>query len=111
MVPLVLLTVDIVPLDQTMDEEELRALSLPCLNHLKELKGSFDRNDNILLCIRQYEQDDGCCKLTARLAMTTSVGAQRALHLCRVLESYRLLFQYELPNCSVNARSEILKFQ
>ena len=46
MVPLVLLTVDIVPLDQTMGEEELRELSVPCLNHLKELKGSFDRNDS-----------------------------------------------------------------
>ena len=31
MVPLVLLTVDIVPLDQTMGEEELRELSVPCL--------------------------------------------------------------------------------
>lgn len=38
MVPLVLLTVDIVPLDQTMGEEELRELSVPCLNHLKELR-------------------------------------------------------------------------
>ena len=111
MVPLVLLTVDIVPLDQTMGEEELRELSVPCLNHLKELKGSFDHNDNIQLCIRQYAQEDGHCKLTARLVMTISVGAQRAQHLCRVLDSYRQLFQYELPNCIVNAHSEILKFQ
>lgn len=98
-------------LDQTMGEEELRELSVPCLNHLKELKGSFDRNDNIQLCIRQYAQEDGHCKLTARLVMTISVGAQRAQHLCRVLDSYRQLFQYELPNCIVNAHSEILKFQ
>ena len=42
MVPEVLLTIDIVPLDQTMDEKVLLELIAPCLNRLKALKGSFD---------------------------------------------------------------------
>jgi len=111
MVPAVLLTIDIVPLDQTMDEKVLLELIAPCLNRLKELKGSFDRNTDIRLSVRQYAQEDGSEKLTARVALLISVGMQRALHLQQVFEAYHTLLSYELPDCLVNAHSEILKFQ
>lgn len=111
MVPAVLLTIDIVPLDQTMDEKVLLELIDPCLNRLKALKGSFDRNTDIRLSVRQYEQEDGSEKLTARVALLISVGMQRALHLQQVFEAYHKLLSYELPDFLVNAHSEILKFQ
>lgn len=111
MVPIVLLTIDIVPLDQTMDEKELRELIAPCLNRLKALKGSFGRNNDIQPCLHWCEQEDGGKKLTARIPVTISVGMQRALCLQQVFEAYHSLLCYELPQCVVNARSEILKFQ
>jgi hypothetical protein len=111
MVPEVLLTIDIVPLDQTMDEKTLLELIAPCLNHLKALKGSFDRNIDIQLSVDQFAQEDGSVKRTARFVVLISVGMQRAQHLQKVIEAYCLLFRYELPTCLVNAHSEILKFQ
>ena len=111
MVPVVLLTIDIVPLDQTMGETALLQLIDPCLNRLKALKGSFDRSTDILPSVGQYPQEDGSEKLTARVPMLISVGMQRALHLQQVFEAYHTLLSYELPNCLVKAQSEILKFQ
>ena len=93
MVPAVLLTIDIVPLDQTMDEKVLLELIDPCLNRLKELKGSFDRNTDIRLSVSQYAQEDGSEKLTARVALLISVGMQRALHLQQVFEAYHTLLK------------------
>lgn len=111
MVPTVLLTIDIAPLDQTMDEKELRELIAHCLSRLKALKGSFDRNNDIRPCIHQYEQEDGGKRLSARIAVSISVGMRRALCLQQVFEAYHSLLSYELPQCVVNAHSEILKFQ
>ena len=111
MVPEVLLTIDIVPLDQTMDEKALLELIAPCLNRLKALKGSFDRNTDIQPSVGQYAQEDGSQKRTARVVLSISLGMQRALHLQQVFEAYHALLSYELPACLVNAHSEILKFQ
>lgn len=111
MVPVVLLTIDIVPLDQTMDEKALLELIDPCLNRLKALKGSFDRNTDIQPSVRQYAQEYGSEKLTVRVVLLISIGMQRALHLQKVFEAYHALLRYELPDCLVNAHSEILKFQ
>lgn len=111
MVPTVLLTIDIVPLDQTMDEKVLLELIDPCLNHLRALKGSFDRNTDIQLSVGQYAQEDGSEKQTARVVLLISVGMHRALHLRQVFEAYHTLLRYELPDCLVNAHSEILEFQ
>lgn len=111
MVPEVLLTIDIVPLDQTMGEKELRVLIEPCLIRLKALKGSFDRNTDIQLSVDQFAQEDGSVKRTARFVVLISVGMQRAQHLQKVIEAYCSLFRYELPICLVNAHSEILKIQ
>lgn len=94
-----------------MGETALLELIDPCLNLLKALKGSFDRNTDILPSVGQYPQEDGSEKLTARVPMIISVGMQRALHLQQVFEAYHALPSYELPNCFVKAHSEILKFQ
>lgn len=111
MVPVVLLTIDIVPLDQTMDEKTLLELIDPCLNRLKALKGSFDRKADIQPSVGQYPQEDGSEKLTARVVLLISVGMHRAQYLQQVFEAYHALLSYELPDCLVYAHSEILKFQ
>lgn len=94
-----------------MDEKVLLELIAPCLNRLKALKGSFDRNTDIQPSVGQYAQVDGRKKLTARVVLLISVGKQRALHLQQVFEAYHTLLRYELPDCLVNTHSKILKFQ
>lgn len=111
MIPLVLLIIDIVPLDQSMDEKELLLSIEPCLNRLKALKGSFDRRTDIMPSVCQREQEDGSEKLTARVALAISVGKERAQHLLEVFDAYTTLLRYELPGYLVNSRQEILKFQ
>lgn len=110
MVPLVLLLIDIVPLDQSVDEKGLRSAIEPCLNRLKALKGSFDRKNDIVLSVRPYVQDDGRELLTARIALSISVGKERAQHLLQVFDAYAALLRYELPDYRINSHQEILKF-
>ena len=47
MVPYVLFTIDITSENPGISEESFREAVAPCLNRLRELKGSFDRNTDI----------------------------------------------------------------
>lgn len=111
MVPLSLLTLDIDPLVPIADEKQLRAKVEPCLNRLKALKGSFDRNTYIRHDVRQHEQEDGRLSLYCTVSLTISVGQQRAIYLQQVFDAYVALLRYELPDFRVEAHSELLKFQ
>lgn len=111
MVPLSLLTIDISPLDPITDEKLLLAKVEPCLNRLRALKGSFDRNTYILHDVRQREQEDGRSSLYCTVSLTISVGQQRAIYLHQVFDAYIALLRYELPDFRVEAHSELLKFQ
>ena len=111
MVPLVLFTIDIEPLDQSLDEKELLVSLDPCLNRLRALKGSFDRRTDIVFAVHRHEQEDGRVGLTVRVVLAISVGMERAQHLLDVFDAYVALLRYELPNCLVKGCQEILKFR
>lgn len=110
MVPLVLLTIDIVSKNPNISEEEFRESVDPCLNRLRDLKGSFDRRTDIHADLRYLVSDDGCKYLGARIVLAISVGKERSQHLLQVYSAYAKLISFELPDCDIDASSQILKF-
>ena len=107
---MVILTIDMAPLDQSMDEKELLSVIDPCLNRLRALKGSFDRRTDIVLSVGRHGQEDGSVKLSARVAIAISVGKYRAQHLLEVFDAYTVLLRFELPAFRVYGRQEIVQF-
>ena len=111
MVPYVLFTMDIIAEDPELTEEAFREAIAPCLNRLRDLKGSFDRNTDITTVLRRSAQDDGHGHFVMRVVLGISVGMVRAEHLLKVYDAYAELIAFELPDCKVQAAGEILKFQ
>ena len=111
MVPYVLLTMDIIAENSGLTEEAFRQVVAPCLNRLRDLKGSFDRNTDISTVLRRQAQDDGHEHFVMRVVLGISVGMARAEHLLRVYDAYAELISFELPECRVLAAGEVLKFQ
>lgn len=109
--PYVRFKMDISTEDTEITEEEFRDSVAPCLNRLRELKGSFDRNTDISTVLWRSAQGDGHGRYTIRVILGISVGKDRARHLLQVYMAYAELTAFELPQYKVQAAGEILKFQ
>lgn len=102
---------DVIAENPEITEEAFRKAIAPCLNRLRDLKGSFDRNTDITTVLRRSLQDDGHEHFVMRVVLGISVGMTRAEHLLKVYDAYAELIAFELPECKVQAAGEILKFQ
>ena len=111
MVPYVLFTMDIIAKDPKLTEEAFREAIAPCLNRLQDLKGSFDRNTDITTVLHRSAQDNEHEHFVMRVVLGISVGMARAGHLLKVYDAYAELVAFELPEYTVQAAGEILKFQ
>ena len=111
MVPYVLLKMDILAENPEITEEAFHEAVDPCLNRLRHLKGSFDRNTDITTALRRSAQDGGHEHYVMRVVLGISVGMARAEHLLQVYDAYANLIVFELPEYKVQAAGEILKFQ
>ena len=111
MVPYVLLKMDILAENPEITEEAFHEAVDPCLNRLRHLKGSFDRNTDITTALRRSVQDGGHEHYVMRVVLGISVGMARAEHLLQVYDAYANLIAFELPEYKVQAAGEILKFQ
>lgn len=108
MVPYVLFTIDITSENPGISEESFREAVAPCLNRLRELKGSFDRNTDIQAVLNRRASDNGHERFSMHVSLGISVGRDRAEHLLQVYDAYAELIAFELPECKVQASGEIL---
>lgn len=108
MVPLHILKISITSLIDESQEAFLARVE-PHLSCLSDLKGSFDRRGDNILCRPLLVQLDGRDAWSLSVSVGISIGRERGIFLHRLYQAILRLLTLELPDCLVEGESDIWK--
>lgn len=101
MLPMFVLTVDVIAKDITISEKLFREQVDPSLSHLDSLKGAFDRSPSTITyyppCVRDGKPEGW----SARGVVLISVGKIRGGALLYLYEAIARLIEFELPDYEI----------
>lgn len=101
--------IDIISHDSSMNEEEFRELTDPCLSYLEALEGAFGKKPYGAT----YYPPSHCENSTGwslQYVIMISVGKERGENLIRFYPALARLIELEFPDFEIQAESAILSF-